>query len=71
MAGTSPRPPEQFYYREPQQTELTDFRVNELAADQAGGLSPYGPDRQFPLPLDRILYTHPSPDDRPRLADGN
>lgn len=70
MAGTSPRPAEQFYYRQPHQNELTDFRVNELAADQAGGLSPYGPDRQFPLPLDKIRYTHPGPDDRPRLADG-
>ena len=70
MAGTSPRPAEQFYYRESDQHQLTDFRVNELAADQAGGLSPFGPDQEFPLPLDKIRYTHPSPDDRPRLAGG-
>lgn len=70
MAGTSPRAPEQFYYREPHQNDLQDFRVNELAADQAGALSPYGPDRQFPLPLDRVRYTHPGPAERPRLASG-
>jgi hypothetical protein len=70
MAGTSPRPPEQYYYQEPHQHELTDFHVNELAADQAGGLSPFGPDREFPLPIDKIRYTHPGPADRPRLADG-
>jgi hypothetical protein len=70
MAGTSPRAPEQYYHREPNQPEQIDFRVNELAADQAGGLSPFGPDREFPLPIDKIRYTHPGPGDRPRLADG-
>ncbi|MGH8860977.1 MAG: hypothetical protein ACRDVG_07035 [Jatrophihabitantaceae bacterium] len=67
MAGTSPRPPEQYYHQEPEQI---DFRVNELAADQAGGLSPFGPDQEFPLPIDKIRYTHPAPADRPHLADG-
>ena len=47
-----------------------DFHVNELAADQAGGLSPFGPEMEFPLPLDKIRYTHPGPADRPHLADG-
>ena len=70
MAGTSPRPPEQYYHREPNQNEHVDFHVNELAADQAGGLSPFGADREFPLPIDQIRYTHPGPADRPRLADG-
>lgn len=68
MAGTSPRLPEQFYYHEP--PELVDFHVNELAADQAGGLSPFGPEMEFPLPLSKIRYRHPRPEDRPRLADG-
>jgi hypothetical protein len=71
MAGTSPRAPEQYYHREPgAELAMTDFHVNELAADQAGGLSPFGPDREFPLPIDKIRYTHPGPADRPRLADG-
>ncbi len=67
MAGTSPRPPEQYHHQE---TVVVDFHVNELAADQAGGLSPFGPDLEFPLPLDRIRYRHPGPEDRPLLADG-
>ena len=36
----------------------------------AGSLSPFGQDVQFPLPLDQIHYTHPSPADRPNRADG-
>jgi succinate dehydrogenase / fumarate reductase, iron-sulfur subunit len=67
MAGTSPRLPEQYYHQE---TVNMDFHVNELAADQAGGLSPFGPDVEFPLPLSKIHYTHPGPEDRPNLADG-
>ena len=67
MAGTSPRLPEQYYHRE---TEAVDFHVNELAADQAGSLSPFGTELQFPLPLDKIRYTHPGKAERPHLADG-
>jgi hypothetical protein len=67
MAGTSPRPPEQYFHQE---TVVVDFHVNELAADQPGGLSPFGPELEFPLPLDKIRYQHPGPEDRPLLADG-
>jgi succinate dehydrogenase / fumarate reductase, iron-sulfur subunit len=67
MAGTSPRLPEQFYY---QPAVVQDFHVNELAADQAGSLSPFGPEVEFPLPLEKLLYTHPGPESRPNLADG-
>lgn len=67
MARTSPRLPEQYYHRE---DEEIDFRVNEIAADQAGGLSPFGPDTEFPLPIERIRYVHPRPEDRPNLVDG-
>jgi hypothetical protein len=49
---------------------IGDFHVNELASDKAGALSPFGADIEFPLPLDQIRYTHPRPEDRPRLADG-
>jgi hypothetical protein len=67
MASSTPRTTEQF--RAPDLT-VGDFHVNELAADKAGALSPFGPEVEFPLPLDQIRYTHPSPADRPHLADG-
>jgi hypothetical protein len=65
MASVAPRLPEQFRV-----AESIDFRVNEIAADQAGSLPPYGPEVELPLPLDRIRYQHPAPADRPHLADG-
>jgi succinate dehydrogenase / fumarate reductase iron-sulfur subunit len=51
-------------------TRVPDGRlpVSEFAAEVQGGLSPFGEDVQFPLPAEQILYRHPSPDDRPRLA---
>lgn len=67
MATSTPRTPEQFRSVE---LQVGDFHVNELAADKAGALSPFGADVEFPLPLDQIRYTHPSPADRPHLADG-
>jgi hypothetical protein len=67
MAGTSSRPPEQYYHQE---AVLQDFHVNELAADQAGSLSPFGMELEFPLPLEKLRYTHPGPEARPILADG-
>jgi hypothetical protein len=67
MASSTPRTPEQF--RDPD-LNVGDFHVNELAADKAGALSPFGPELDFPLPLDKIRYQHPSPADRPNLADG-
>ena len=54
----------------PQEVIQVDFHVNELAADQAGSLSPFGADLEFPLPLDKIRYTHPGKAERPHLADG-
>jgi hypothetical protein len=65
MASTEPRLPEQF-----RAATATQFHVDEFAASQAGSLSPYGQDIEFPLPLDKINYTHPGPADRPHLADG-
>lgn len=49
---------------------IGDFHVNELAADKAGAMSPFGSELVFPLPLDQIRYVHPSPEDRPHLAHG-
>ncbi len=65
MAGTAPRLPEQF--RSP--TETVDFQVSELVSDATGAHSPYG-DVEFPLPHDKLLYEHPKPANRPKLAGG-
>lgn len=32
--------------------------VSELAADRAGGPSPFGDDLTFPLPVEQLRYTH-------------
>ena len=66
MARSTTRVPEQYHAKE----VPVEFHVNELAADKAGPVSPFGPDIEFPLPLDKIRYTHPSPADRPHLAEG-
>jgi hypothetical protein len=67
MSSSEPRLPEQFRSGE---LQVGDFHVNELAADRAGAMSPFGPDIEFPLPLDQIDYTHPSREHRPNLAGG-
>ena len=67
MATSTPRTPEQLRNAQP---PVRDFHVNELAADKAGSVSPFGPEIELPLPLDRITYTHPSAEDRPHLAEG-
>lgn len=60
-----PRLPEQF-----RAADDSDFRVSELVSDAAGAHSPFG-DTEFPMPLDKLIYTHPGPENRPRLADGH
>jgi len=42
--------------------------VSEFAAEVQGGLSPFGEDVEFPLPLDEVAYRHPAPEDRPHRA---
>jgi len=69
MASTTPRLPEQ-YGTTPSHVP-TDFHVGEFTSSLAGSLSPFGPELQFPLPIDKIVYTHPSPADRPNLVDGD
>lgn len=68
MASTAPAAPE--HRRDASALRVGDFHVSELAADQAGSLSPFGPETEFPLPLARLRYTHPSAADRPHLAEG-
>ena len=65
MAGTTPRLPEKF--RTPESHD--DFVVSELVSDAAGAHSPYG-DLEFPLPVAKILYKHPTRAERPHLANG-
>jgi hypothetical protein len=66
MAVAEPRQPEQFSPGPAEHPE--DFVVSELAAEYPGAMSPFGEDVEFPLPLERIRYTHPTIDDRPNLA---
>lgn len=47
-----------------------DFVVSELVASEAGAHSPFGTDVVFPLPVEKLFYTHPGPETRPNLADG-
>jgi hypothetical protein len=65
MTGTAPRLPEQFGGTR----ENNDFVVSELVSDAAGAHSPFG-DVEFPMPVGKLMYQHPSPDERPHLADG-
>ena len=68
MAAITPRLPERS--RAAASMHVGDFHVSELASDMAGSLSPYGQDVEFPLPLDKIRYQHPGPENRPHLAEG-
>ena len=65
MAGNLPRRPEQF-----RDAPLPlDFTVSELVSDAAGAHSPFG-DTEFPLPVQKLTYKHPTRAHRPRLLDG-
>jgi len=68
MASVTPRLPEPLGG---ENHAVADFHVNELAADMAGSLSPFGPEVEFPLPLDELQYVHPKPENRPYLAGGH
>jgi succinate dehydrogenase / fumarate reductase iron-sulfur subunit len=39
--------------------------VSEFASDRSGAGSPFGDDLSFPLPVERLTYTHPSEDTTP------
>ena len=65
MAGTAPRLPERLIVA----PEVIDFTVSELVSDAPGAHSPYG-ELEFPLPVDKLLYVHPTPAERPHLAGG-
>ncbi len=65
MAGIAPRTPEQFR----SEPDDNDFTVSELVSEAAGSHSPFG-DTELPMPVDQLFYQHPTPADRPNLADG-
>lgn len=65
MASTAPRLPERLIVA----PDVVDFTVSELASDAAGAHSPFG-DLEFPLPVEKLFYRHPTPAERPHLADG-
>jgi len=48
--------------------QIHDFHVSELAAENAGSMSPFGDDVEFPLPPESLGYQHPRAQDRPNLA---
>jgi succinate dehydrogenase / fumarate reductase iron-sulfur subunit len=64
MAATTPNLPEP--YRAPAPVEF-EFHVSELASENAGAMSPFGDDIEFPLPFESLGYRHPGPADRPNL----
>ena len=53
---------------EPTWTETEDGGppVSEFASQVAGGLSPFGEDHSFPLPVSTLRYAHPT--DKPNRA---
>jgi hypothetical protein len=40
--------------------------LTELSASVAGGLSPFGQDHDFPMPVELVRYAHPT--DKPNRA---
>lgn len=68
MAATSPRLPEQF--RSSNDFVVDNFHVSELISEAAGAHSPFG-DIEFPMPVEQLLYVHPTSEERPSLADGH
>ena len=66
MPGATPRLPD--LYQPIQMAPGLDFHVSELAADVAGAMSPFGQDVEFPLPLERLNYRHPTRDELPHRA---
>jgi hypothetical protein len=41
------------------ETARGDHAVTELSSARSGGLSPFGEDTEFPLPVEDLPYAHP------------
>jgi succinate dehydrogenase / fumarate reductase iron-sulfur subunit len=65
MTESAPNLPELLPTSEP---ESIHSYISEFAAINAGSMSPFGDDVEFPLPVSHLSYRHPGPADRPRLA---
>jgi hypothetical protein len=63
MAGKAPKYPEETW-----PVAHPELAVSEFTAENAGAQSPFGDDLIFPLPVEKLRYTHPSPADKPNLA---
>ena len=48
-------------YVDPGWPEIADgeHAVSELAATRSGGLSPFGEETEFPIPVEKLPYMHP------------
>jgi hypothetical protein len=57
MANNSKKSP----YVDPGWPQLGDdaHAVTELSSARAGGLSPFGEDTEFPVPVEHLPYMHP------------
>jgi hypothetical protein len=63
MAGKSSKYREETWPVEDGQNAITEF-----LGRHAGSQSPFGDEPEFPLPVDRLQYDHPTPQERPNLA---
>jgi hypothetical protein len=69
MTDSTPNLPEPYRAVSPTAAPVeAEFHISEFAAEFAGGMSPFGDDVEFPLPVERLGYRHPGPADRPHLA---
>ena len=60
MAGKPPKNPEESW-----PVEYPELAVSEFTSIHTGAQSPFGDDIVFPLPVDALLYSHPTAADRP------
>lgn len=60
MAGKAPKNAELTW-----PAEFPELAVSEFTAEHTGAQSPFGDDLVFPLPVDALRYSHPTPADVP------
>jgi hypothetical protein len=48
-----------------------EHAITEFLGPHAGSQSPFGDEQEFPLPVERLVYNHPSTAERPNLAAGH
>jgi hypothetical protein len=60
MAGKPPKHPEVTW-----PVAYPELAVSEFTAENTGAQSPFGDDINFPLPVERLRYAHPTAADLP------